>query len=84
MYQLAETEEHGSLGGPFILQACFNPGFSLADRRGLEAGVGVGGCISLAGCVGSCGGGADFLLADAAPRLGLAFAGRRRSRHRGY
>ena len=35
----------------------------------------MGGCISLAGCVGSRGGGAEFLLADAIPRVGLSLAG---------
>ena len=35
----------------------------------------MGGCILLPGCVGGCGGGAEFLLADAAPRVGLSLVG---------
>ena len=35
----------------------------------------VGGCISLAGCEESHGGGAEFLLADAISRGGLSLAG---------
>ena len=35
----------------------------------------MGGCIPLPGCVGGCGGGAEFLLADAAPRVGLSLTG---------
>ena len=34
----------------------------------------MGGCISLGGRVGSCGGGAKFLLADAIPPVGLSLA----------
>ena len=52
LYEFAETEEHDPRGGLFTWQAWSNPGFSLADRRGLTAdpevwlvGAEVGGCV---------------------------------------